>query len=326
VQVVVIPMVRSIRPVKDLVADLRLRACIRKRHFDVVHTHSSKAGFLGRRAAAACMVARIVHTPHVFPFEMEVGPFKHWLYVALERHAARFTDRLVCVSEHERDMACEMGLIHPDIVTVIRNGIDVERIGVGTPDVAALKKSLGIDPASPAVGVIGRFTQQKGHEFIVRAFRHVIQRFPRAQLVMVGEGELAARLEDMVYEAALGRNCRIVGPRKDMLELYPAFDVVALPSLWEGTPYTMLEAMAWARGIVATRVGGIPEIIDPGRNGLLVPPRDVSALAAAIVRLLASRDLRAKVGDAARQTVRRDHRLQKMIAAIETVYEGRAAV
>ena len=320
IRVDIIPMRRALRPLSDLIALLRLVRLMRDGGFDVVHTHSSKAGFLGRLAAKSAGVPCVVHTPHTFPFEMDVSPVARWCYVRLERVAAQFTDRMVCVCPHQRSVA--QSLVGAARVAVIENGIG-EPLVVDEPGRRRRRQELGLGDDCPVVGVVGRFAQQKGHTYFIDAARRVSERLPCVRFLLVGDGELREAIERQIARVGLKDRFIIVGAREDGTDLLPAFDLVVLPSLWEGLPYALLEAMAAGKPVIASRVGGMQDVIQDGVNGWLVPPRDPVALAEAMVKVLENPVLGSKIGDHARETVATRYRIGEMIERLSAVYEGR---
>lgn len=319
VTVHIVPMRREIRPFSDLAAFVQLRRIIRRGGFDVVHTHSSKAGFLGRLAAASAGVPRIIHTPHTFPFQMDVHGFRRSGYVQLERLAARFTDRLICVCPAQKILA--QSVIDPARIAVVENGIAL-RPPRDPAERQRHRLAWGVAPDQPLVGVVGRFVPQKGYADVVAAAGLVAELRPDARFALVGDGELKTDIEGRIRSRGLQSRVVIVEGREDAPELMPAFDIVALPSLWEGLPYVLLEAMAAGRAVVATRVGGIPDVIDDGRDGVLVPAREPAALAAAIAKLIDNGERRSMMGVEARDKVVARYGLDRMISRIVALYEG----
>ena len=319
IRVYELPMQRSIRPIGDAMAFGRLLPLIRRGGFDVVHTHSSKAGFLGRLAARFAGVPRVIHTPHTFPFEMDVSRPARFRYFQLERLAARWCDRIVCVCPSQRALA--ESLTEPARVVVIENGI-AARPPRDAAERRRRRRELGLAPDVPVVGVIGRFTLQKGQADFVAAARQVAARLPETRFVLAGDGELKPRLERMILAAGLKDRFTLVEAREDGPELLPVLDVAALPSLWEGLPYVLLDAMAAERAVVASRVGGMSDVIEDGVDGLLVPPKDPAALAEAMMKLVDNEELRSKMGKHARETVMSRYGIDKMIGRLAALYEG----
>lgn len=315
-----IPMRRAITPFSDLLALLRLIRLMRHTRFDVVHTHSSKAGFLGRLAARLTGVPRIIHTPHTFPFQMKsVRPIR-FAYFHLERFAARFTDRIICVCPSQRVIAQQ--LTNPARVVVIENGIGAPL----PPNVAEWDRrrlELGIGSECLVAGMVGRFTRQKGHVHFIAAVRQVAARLPDVRFILVGVGELRERMERNIAAADLQERFIFLGAREDAPDLATLFDVVVMPSLWEGLPYALLEAMSAGKPVIASRVAGMADVIENGDNGLLVPPEDSTALAEAMLKLLENGTLRSSMGNRARESLRHRCRLEDMIERLSSVYEGK---
>lgn len=322
IPVTLTPMVRPIRPWADLRAFLQISRLLREQRPDVVHTHSSKAGFLGRLAARRAHVPRIVHTPHCFAFEMDSGAARRALYVRLERLAARCTDRMICVCAAELAAALKHRVAPEERLTVIENGVRAADAAVAPEHVEALRAELGLPLGAPVVGAVGRLTRQKGYEVLIRSAPAVLARFPDTRFVLVGDGELRAELERTAREAGVAPHVLFAGQREDTRAFYPLFDVLAVPSLWEALPYALLDGMASGSAVVASAVGGIPDVIHDGTSGWLVPPRQVPPLAEGIIALLATPELRRRLRVHAKSILERRCRLEDMIAKTEAVYAG----
>ena len=317
----IVDMTRRIAPFGDAFAFAAILRHLRAHRYEVVHTHSAKAGFLGRMAARLAHVPWIVHTPHGYPFEMDVPrPFK-LLYFVLEKFCSRFTDRTICVCPHEARTAAERGLVAPANVAVIENGLRAVPNALGA-DGGESQRELARSPGDLCVGTVGRFSRQKGHRYLIEAARTVVSRFPRVRFFLAGEGELQKKLERKIRRLGLGSYFRMPGQLRDVGRLYETLDVYVSSSLWEGLPYTVLEAMQAGKPVVATAVGGVPDIITNEETGLLVPPRDASALAEKICQLLADPDTRRRLGTAATGTVHERYGAETMVRRIEDVYRA----
>lgn len=312
-------MVRNISPLRDLAAFVRIRRLLRGGRFDLVHAHSSKAGFLGRLAARSLGMRAVVYTPHTFPFQMGVGPVHRALYRLLERAAAGFTDRYVCVCRQEAEAGLAAGLPMAGKYEVIENGLPASAFA-RTGDRAAARIALGLKPEDVAVGTVGRFEPQKGLPDLVEAAATVIPRNPRARFVIVGEGTLMPGIENLIDRFGLGDRFILPGALVDAASVYAALDIFVLPSRWESLPYALLEAMAAGNAIVATRVGGVPDAIVDGVTGRLVPPADPAALAEVVHGLIQSPGLRQSLGGAARERALQRYRLETMMAKLENLY------
>ena len=314
-----IPMHRPVRPPADLVACVELWRYFVGRRFDIVHTHSSKAGILGRAAAWAAGVPVRIHTPHALPFEQQVGTLKRAMYRGIEALAGRITTKLVALSSFEKRTMLRTGLARPSQVVVIHNGVETTK--PTTPETAARKRSeLGLSSDALVVGSVGRLVEQKGHTFLVRAARRVVDAVAEATFLIVGEGPLRERLSEEIDGLGLTQNVRLLGHRDDVRELLPALDMVVLPSLWEAMPYAMLEAMAARLPIVAFDVSGLSEFVRHGRDGLLVPERDCVALADGIISLGEDTPRRLCMGENAREFVCTRFSSRHFVQSLERLY------
>lgn len=313
-----VDMRRAISPVDDGRACGELRNRFSNGRFDIVHTHSSKAGALGRIAAARAGIRSVIHTPHVFPFQMELSPFTRTVYRGIERRLADRSHAIICVSRSELEAARELGACPESKLHHIPNGIDPD----GLPDrTEALRDELGIAPGRKLVGMIGRIARQKGPDLLVAAAQAVHAVQPEVDFLVVGEGPGAPALRRQVDAAGLASAFHLVGAREDASSFYALIDVLALPSRWEGLPYTLLEGMAAGRPVVATSVGGNVDAVTDNQSGLLVPPDSANRLADAICRILTDDDLAARLGSEARDVVRRDYTLERMIGQTTALYE-----
>ena len=316
----IVRMQRRISPLTDLPALVAITRHLRTIRPDIVHTHSSKAGFLGRLAAGIARVPCVIHTPHVFPFLMQVDGLRRAAYFALERVAAPLTDHLIYVCEKEKYASERWGPAPHVPSTVIHNGISADAYSQPS-DVAALRRELGIESEAINIGVVGRFSPQKGHRDLVLAVNRLATRRD-LRLLMFGSGPLRRAIAELVHRRGLDSSCHFFEPRRDMDRVYALLDVCVLPSRWEGLPYALLEAMAAGRAVIATDVGGMGEVIEDGRTGLLIPPGDPHALADAITRLADDPELRLQLGRQAAEAVRQRFDRAEMVAAVERLYEG----
>lgn len=311
-------LVREIAPLKDLVALRKLYRLIRRGKFDLVHTHSSKAGFLGRVAARLAGVPAIVHTPHGHVFWGYFGAARTRLYVLLERWAATFTDRIIGLTEQEAREHLEFKIGTPGHFVSIGSGVELERFRA--PSLGSdVRATLGLPPEAFLVGSVGRLEPVKGHRYLLEAFRDLASGFPDLFLALVGEGELSSALRAFARRSGFSDRIRFLGWREDIPALVRAFDLFALPSLNEGMGRALVEAMAAGLPIVASRAGGIPEVLGGGAAGLLVEAGDARALARGIEELLVNPALRLRLGAAARERARR-YSVEVMLQKTEALY------
>jgi len=323
-RVKIVEMVRSIHPVGDLRALLGLCRVLRRLQPTLVHTHSSKAGFLGRAAARLVGVPVTIHTPHVFAFEMQVGPLMKRLYMELERFAACLTDRIICVSESERNLAKAARLISTEKLRVVRNGIDMPAV---SPDVTireACRKDLDIGDSEIVIGTLGRFYEQKGLEILLAAAEGILKEDPSSRIIIAaGEGDprVKRRITKMLDGGGLSGRCKITDPPEEASHFLAALDIFVLPSLWEGLPYVLLEAMATGLPVVASHVGGVPELLRDGKEGVLIPVGDVQALKVAVCRLAADREYAVELGCNGAKRVRERFSMGEMLRKTFKVYD-----
>ena len=291
---------RQLHPIADFRVWRGLIELMRRWRPDVVHTHSSKAGGLGRLAAARAGVPLVVYTPNAFAFLDAGGGLKRRFYLAIERYLGHHaTDALICVSPSEMELALRDSIAPPERLVMVENTIDAGAYDHNL-DMAAAKDALGLDTTRPLVGYVGRLAPQKGLDYFLQAARIVLATMPDVQFIMVGEGRLEPQLGRMITQHNLEKEVRMMGYRPDVVSVLAALDVFVLPSLYEGRPYSLMEALAAGRAVVVTDVGGNREIVRDGETGLWVPARDAGALAAAILQLLGDTGMRLRLGEEAR--------------------------
>ena len=320
VHVIVEPnLVRRISPWHDLVATLRLLRIIRAGHYDIVHTHSSKAGILGRIAARLAGVPVIVHTAHGWGFNDHQPWYVYWLYVVLERMCAPFTDALVVVGAPNREKGLALGIGHAEQYRLIRSGIEVQAFrDVRTPRDEA-RRRLGLPRDAFVIGSVGRLEGQKAPLDLLAAFLPVAAEHPGALLVYVGEGSWRGELEAAIARAGLPARVHLAGLRRDVPELLRAFDVFALASRWEGLPRVFPQAMAAGLPIVATRVDGAPDAVTPGENGWLVEVGDMATMARYLRTLAGDPAMARRMGAAGRARVD-EFAVERMVEALAELY------
>ena len=325
---------RAIRPLQDARAYSQIKELLRGIKPDIVHTHSSKAGFLGRYAAHHLGIPAILHTPHVFPFQWSDGITQH-VYLALERHVADFSHKLICVGESQRTDALTRKLCTPEKLVVIRNGIEFPQTAAAiAPDLEttkqrrmAARQTLGLDSNTLAIGMVARLAPQKGVGAFVQAAANVLKKCPDAVFLVVGGGPLEVEVRARMAELNIrDASFRLLGHREDAESLYPAFDVVVLSSLYEGLPYVLLEAMAWGVPVVATDVLGSRDVVLDGETGFLARVNDPAHIAERTLLLLEDAPLRARYSAAARQRVAEHFSFESFIEGHRRIYNTSAGV
>lgn len=276
---------REIRPLRDMRGLLRLARFLRPAGYTVVHTHTSKAGFVGRLAAKLAGVPVVLHTVHGFAFHEQSPPLTIQVYAALERLAAHAADCVVTVSEFHRGWAQRLGIGNPGKVVAIPNGISRERVQ-STCSRELMRARLDVGRDEYVILASGRLAPQKGLEYLLQAvpmFRPLLGRVPK--VLLAGDGPARADLETLAVDLGIAPQVRFLGFRSDIGDLLEAADLVVLPSLREGLSIALLEAMAARKPIVTTAIGSNLEVTQQGAAALVVPPKDSRALAEAIVLL-----------------------------------------
>lgn len=301
-EVLHLPIERRVRPLQDLASFLDLLYLIRRIQPDVVHTHTSKAGFLGRLAARIAGVPLIVHTIHELPENAAKSTLQKGVYWFLEFVAARWAHHLVTVSEPNQKQILSEFLCGAKKLTLIREGLDLAGY-VPQRTAAQVRQDLGIPADAPLVGCVARLEPAKGYEDLLEAFRQVLAQEPEARLVIVGEGYQRQDLAALTARLGLETRVLFTGWRDDMIDLLAAFDVFALASHYEGLGIAILEAMALRRPVVCTAVGGVLDVVQDGETGYLVPSREPAAMASRLVELLRDPERRAAFGEAGRKRV-----------------------
>jgi glycosyltransferase involved in cell wall biosynthesis len=289
----------------------------------IVHCHSAKAGFLGRLAARRAGVPGVVYTPHGFAFAMQVAPPLRLLYRCIERRLARCTSRIIAVCESEREVALRARIARPDQVAVIPNGIEFR--DPPHVDRPAKLASLSLPPDAQLILCVGDFRPQKGYDVALRAMQRVVAEAPHAHLLIAGTLESEPHIHRLVdinlARAGLRGSVHFLGPRDDVPELLECCDVFCMPSLWEGCPYSLIEAAGAGCAIVASDIPGINDIVHGGESGWLVPAGNIKALAAGLIAALRDPGERLRRGAAAAWYVREHHRLERMVELTAGLYE-----
>ena len=316
--VIVNELARSISPIKDIKALCKIYRIIRKEQPDIVHTHTAKAGVVGRMAAILAGVPVKVHTFHGHVFEGYFSSLATKVFIAIERFLGRFTDKVVAVSNSvENDVSMRYNIVSKDKVAVIQLGFELEKFFEADKNKGRLRQELGLGSDVLLIGIVGRLVPVKNHKM----FLDVVKKVP-AKFIIVGDGELRQELEN--YAAELGIRDKVVflGWRRDLENIYVDLDVVCLTSLNEGTPVSLIEAMASARPVLATDVGGVRDIVKNNENGLLVQSNDVDGFNKALLSMLEDREKRLEMGRYGRKFVNENFRKERLIKDTENLYNS----
>ena len=308
---------------------IALARLMRQLKCQIVHTNLWTADVLGGVGAAFARVPIRVATVHgeYFTVVEEQGVRRvrkvalSWTY----RSVYRLFDRVITVSQAvAEDLVHRQGLrVDPERITVIHNGHDLSRTPRSSASVQ--RETLGLSPAAPVVVTLANFFPYKGHRWLVEAMPRVIRRYPETVFLLAGDGDVLPAIRQKVQDYGIGRHVRFVGSRTDALDLIALSDAVVVPSVSEGLGHVVLEALSLEKPVVATRVGGIPEVIEDGKTGLLVPPRDPGALADAILAVLSNPALAKTLGKNGREVVCARFSAERMVRKTEQLYLDLAA-
>lgn len=312
---------RAVHPVKDAAAFFQLRRLLRRLRPDIVHTHSSKAGILGRWAASAAGVPVVVHTFHGFGFHPAQPAPVRAAYVAVERWTARLSTALIAVSRANRDEALARGIGRPDQYHLIRSGVPLAPYrSLASRRDAPPGIVLGAE--EKLVTTIGPFKPQKNLKDFLRAAAAVLQRRRDVKFLVIGDGDGRVRLEEEIRRRGLADHVVLAGWRRDVPALLARTDAFCMTSLWEGLPRSLVEAMAAGRPCVVNAVDGCRDLIDDGVNGFLVPPRHPLTTAERLLQILADDDLAFLLGRRARETIGDEFDIDGMVRAQERLYSA----
>lgn len=287
---------------------------------DVVHTHTPKAGIVGRWAAKLAGVPRVVHTYHGFGFSPRHPAWQRAFYVGVERATARITSQFVVVSEPNRVLGQSYGIFRREQCVLIRSGVEFSDYRAANVAKPQKKIELGFNPTDKVVGVVASFTPAKALHLFLEAAAQIGKAVPAVRFVMAGDGCLRPQLEALAEKLGIASRVRMLGWRRDVPELLGAFDVFLLTSLWEGLPRSLVEAFLSGVPVVASHVDGVGELVEDGKNGFLAPPGDVDSLASSVVRLLTNESLRQAMANQARASVG-EFSAEKMVKDYSDLYE-----
>jgi glycosyltransferase involved in cell wall biosynthesis len=317
---------REISPLRDLVATIKLARLIRRERPQILHTHTAKAGTVGRVAALFAGSRRppiVVHTFHGHVLRGYFGPLRSLFFRLLERRLASMSTALIAVSPQVRDDLVALGVAPRERFVVIRLGIELnERVAPDQDGRSESRRYLGIPSDRFAVGWIGRMTAVKRTDDVLVAFKRLRDSGVDATLCMVGDGPERSRLEDRAHELGVVRDTLFLGYQEDVAPFYAAFDALVLPSGNEGTPVSAIEALAAGRPVVATRVGGVPDVVRDGEDGFLVEAGATDDLAERLGQLARDPNLRERMGAAGRERVLPRYAVDRLVDDVDRLYRA----
>jgi len=311
-------LITYISPWQNLRSSAELYTYMRKVKFDIVHTNNAIAGGAGRLAAALARVPVIIHHVHGWGLQNDMSKMMRLFYVGSERICATFSNRLIAVSKPNIEKGLANRICQKDKFALIYNGIRLENF-MQQVDRQTVCLELGLDPESKIVGMIGRLDKQKNPLDFIRAAAFVVQKYPKAQFVIAGDGVLRPECENLIKELNLVGKFFLLGYRNDINRIYPILELTALSSLWEGLPVVFQESMIAGKPIVANDVDGARDVIVDGETGYLVPPHEPQEMADRILTLLNNEGLCDRMGETAKQHAMQ-YSSENMIKQIVSLY------
>ena len=309
---------RVLSPLKDTLALFEIYRVIKKNKINIVHTHSSKAGMLGRWAARLAKVKVILHTVHGWSFNDSQRLWRTF-FIWLERLSAYFTDKLIIVSCHDKQKGLDRHIGREDKYSLIRYGINYTEFCVKEQN---FRKTLGLNPKDLVVGMVSCFKPQKSPQDFIKLANLIKQILPDIKFLLVGDGVLRRKIERLISQFNLQKEIILTGWRRDIPQILSTIDVFVLTSLWEGLPIVVLEAMAVFKPVVATHTGGISDVIIEGRTGFLVAPGDMQEMSDKLIPLLKNENLRRQIGQNAKDCLGADFSLENMVKHTQDLYTG----
>ncbi len=310
---------RELHPIRDLATIWKLYRLLRRLKPDVVATHTAKAGFVGRVAARLAGAPVVVHTFHGHVFHGYFSPVKTRLFLLLERFAARLTDTIITLTPGQRHELADVYHIAPESkFTIMGYGLDLSAFAGAQRKQGDFRRTWDVAESAPLVTIVGRLAPVKNHALFLRAARKVVDTLPDARFAIVGDGELRAELEAQVDALGMRDAAFFTGWQKAVAPVVADSDVLVISSVNEGTPFTVIEAMAAGCPVVSTAVGGVPDFLNHGELGALVPSGDADALAAAIVHTLRE----PPDAEALRETIVARYGIDRLVSDLDALYRG----
>lgn len=318
--IIVPELIREISPKNDIVALYKIYRILKKENFDIVHTHTSKAGVIGRISAKISKTKVIIHTPHGHVFHSYYGFFKTKIFWFLEKICALFCDKIICLTETEKKEHIELGIAKEDKFEVIASGIDFEKFKNALVDKNKMKEELNIEKDKIVIGYVGRLADIKGVSYLIKAFSQVVKRNKNVVLVCVGDGPQRKELEKQAEKLNITEYVKFLGIRHDIPEILSCFDIFVMPSLNEGMGKVVIEAQLMGLPVVASYIGGIKDLIVDNKTGIFVKPKDSKDIAEKIIYLIENPQVAKNIGYCAKENVKYEYSSEYMVNEIEKLY------
>ncbi len=315
-------LVRELNPIKDIIAFIKLFFILRTKGYPIIHTHSSKAGILGRFAAKLAGTPIIIHTIHGWSFHDYMPFWRRQLFITLEKIAASFTHRMIVVTQKDIEKGLRKGIGKPHQYILIRSAIPLDEFLHKSTDKTELRLEFGIPPKVPVVGTVGRLSPQKNPLEWLEIAAKIAASKPNCYFLLVGDGPLRGEVENHIKKLNLQNRVILTGLRRDVPRLLSLMDVFLLTSLWEGLPRVLPQAMCVEVPIVAYASDGVAEIIKHDQTGLICAPGEINVAASYCLQILDSPDLRNKLIAQAKKLATEQFDLRSMIRQLEELYLG----
>ena len=311
-------LVREVNLFKDILAFISIYKILKIEKFDIIHTHSSKAGFLARIAAKLCGDSLVVHTVHGFPFNDYMNVFKKYFYIKIEKFLSTLSDAIITVSNLNKKKIIELKISEQSKITNIYSGIDLKLFRKKID--FSLKDELKISDDFVLIGSVGRLSAQKDPLTLVNAFELVLKEIPNVKLVFVGDGELKHEVLKKINELRLQKSIYLIGNKMDPWNVYPSLDLFVMSSIYEGLGRSITEALCGEVPVVCTNVEGVPELVQNNITGYLVKPKDCNDLAKGILKSLDDMDHSKNMAKAGSKFVNENFDVKNMVKKIDNLY------
>jgi glycosyltransferase involved in cell wall biosynthesis len=314
-------LVREINPARDIKAYFALKKFFRERKFDVVHTHSSKAGIIGRVAAWNAGVPLVVHTVHGQAFHPYEKPWKNYIYKTSERWAARHSHRIYAVAQAMIDQCVQAGIAPAEKYQVVYSGMEIEKFLNSTPE-PELRKQLGIPENVKVIGAVARLFPQKGYEYFVPAAGKIVEKYPDTHFLIVGNGTMREELDRQIKSMGLADRFHFAGlvPPDQVYRYIAQMDILLHLSLHEGLPRAVVQALASGKPAIGFALDGTPEVIFDDQTGFLARPENVDSVVEGVLKILGDPALAEQMGRNGKQLVAQKFNWHYMADVLEQEY------
>jgi len=308
----------------DIKSFIKIMRIIRHEKYHIVHTHTAKAGILGRMAAWLCRTPIIVHTLHGTTFHRAMHASEAFFYRILERLTACITDQLVSVGDDLRQIYLNAGVGKPEQYVTIRSGFEISRFRLSDAEIALrrrkIRRELGISDAAYVIGSASRLEPRKGQYYFIQSAQQLLSKYPDLVFILAGDGPSAEELRTLAQSLRIANKIHFLGHRKDIEDVMSAMDVFVLSSLWEGLPQVLVQAAALGRPIVSFDAEGAKEIVHGGENGFVVPRGDENALTESLAYFISHPQRAREMGLRGRRFIGAEYDKEIMVRRIDELY------